>query len=286
MKKPTLEQLQSDFARVVQELTEIKSAIAQREEERAPYLKLQKNFNWRRADLNPLLYVDCRGLEKIRERLRQQGFVGPGEEIRNAYRHDYWIRDKTWGFKDFCDASFEAIENLLNDFAAPARELFRRERELEAEWRRLFPKMPVRISPDGLYGYLRVSSPPQVAGGSFDRQADSIRNYIQKKGFKGELSLFADVASAFTGAYLQANFGQFLRMVKEGKISNADLFVEAEDRFSRMGVEITEQIIEDLRSGGVVLHFTGEEEFDKEMWEAFEKHRRAIYDLVSGLNRA
>jgi excisionase family DNA binding protein len=81
-----------------------------------------------------------------------------------------------------------------------------------------------------------VSAGAQVKGDGFRRQEEVIRNYCNENGFTGDLVLFRDVASAYTGEHLKKNLGRFIQGAKDRLLRGAHLFIEDMDRFSRLGV--------------------------------------------------
>jgi hypothetical protein len=132
------------------------------------------------------------------------------------------------------------------------RERLRQERKEERKKRWDFP-----ISPIGLYVYLRLSSPEQVKGGGFRRQRKVVTEYCEREGFcVPDIVFIEDVGSAFWGQYLKRKFGRFLEWAKQGKLgTNAHMFMEAGDRFSRMGPGATLSLIKSLLESGVTLYF-------------------------------
>jgi Resolvase, N terminal domain len=132
------------------------------------------------------------------------------------------------------------------------KERLRQERKEERKKRWDFP-----ISPSGLCGYLRLSSPEQLKGGGFWRQRKVVTEYCEREGFVVQDIVFIeDVGSAFWGQYLKRKFGRFLEWAKQGKLgTNAHMFMEADDRFSRLESGETLSLIKSLLESGVTLHF-------------------------------
>jgi DNA invertase Pin-like site-specific DNA recombinase len=87
------------------------------------------------------------------------------------------------------------------------------------------------------YSYLRFSTPDQMKGDSYQRQAEAARNYAEQNGLDLDDALtFRDLGvSAFRGAnVIDGALGQFIEAVDTGRVQRGSyLLIENLDRLSR-----------------------------------------------------
>jgi len=131
----------------------------------------------------------------------------------------------------------------------------------EAQARARIDNFP--ISPAGLYGYLRVSSPPQITGTGLDRQRQTITEYAVRKDFDANaIVFFEDVASTFHEQHINKNFGLFLTIMRLRRLGpNPHLFFESTDRFTRSTSNLMLNVEAELNENNITMHFVHEDEF-------------------------
>lgn len=107
------------------------------------------------------------------------------------------------------------------------------------------------------YSYLRFSTPEQMQGDSFRRQAALADDYARRHGLSLDKELtFRDLGvSAFRGRNAETGrLGDFLRAVDDGLVpEGAYLLVESLDRISRQAARKAFRILEDIADRGVVV---------------------------------
>lgn len=113
-----------------------------------------------------------------------------------------------------------------------------------------------------LRGYVRLSTDEQDLGGGRSRQLISHTAYAQAKGyelvttFEGEP--FEDVGfSGLTGAHIaEGKFGRYLQAVRDGKIKDEVLGIEAFDRFGRQHFMTANRYFSEIIEKGVPVAIT------------------------------
>jgi DNA invertase Pin-like site-specific DNA recombinase len=107
------------------------------------------------------------------------------------------------------------------------------------------------------YSYLRFSTPEQMRGDSFRRQADLARHYALQKGLELDQGLtFHDLGvSAFRGKNAETGrLGEFLEAVKAGLVSlGSYLLVESLDRISRQSARKALNVLNNIVDEGITV---------------------------------
>ena len=106
--------------------------------------------------------------------------------------------------------------------------------------------------------YIRFSSDGQADGSSIERQSEIITLYAQRNTLEITETFIDDGYSASKGHHLsRGQLGRILCDIDAGRYHGFALVVEKMDRFSRLGIEETRQLIRRLIKGGVELHLAG-----------------------------
>ena len=108
-------------------------------------------------------------------------------------------------------------------------------------------------------GYIRYSSEDQGDGDSIGRQTANIESYCQRNGLTLVDALIDKGLSASKGHHIsKGKLGRFLDEADSGKFRGYALVVEELDRLSRLGISLTDAIIERILAAGLVIHITQE----------------------------
>jgi DNA invertase Pin-like site-specific DNA recombinase len=108
-------------------------------------------------------------------------------------------------------------------------------------------------------GYIRFSSDEQGNGDSIGRQTSNIQSYCQRNALALEKTLTDDGYSASKGHHItRGKLGKFLKEADSGKYRGFALVVEELDRLSRLGISLTDALIERILKAGLVIHVTQE----------------------------
>ena len=106
--------------------------------------------------------------------------------------------------------------------------------------------------------YIRWSSDDQAEGSSIERQTEIITLHAGRHQLHIVENFIDDGFSASTGRHLShGKLGKILRDVDSGNYRGFALIVEKMDRFSRLGIEETRQLMRRLIKNGVTLHLAG-----------------------------
>ncbi len=102
------------------------------------------------------------------------------------------------------------------------------------------------------YSYLRFSTPEQIKGDSQTRQLEGTRGYCKEHNLT-LVEEYQDLGlSAFKGAHRQGALGDFLDILKSGRIDKGSyLIVESLDRLSREGIKVALTQFLDILNNGV-----------------------------------
>jgi DNA invertase Pin-like site-specific DNA recombinase len=106
------------------------------------------------------------------------------------------------------------------------------------------------------YSYLRCSTPEQLRGDSFRRQAEGSARYAAENGLilDDTLDLNDRGISAFKGANRDASLGRFLAAVEEGRVAKGSyLLVESLDRLSRQTARKALRTLEEIVEAGITV---------------------------------
>ena len=106
------------------------------------------------------------------------------------------------------------------------------------------------------YSYLRCSTPEQLRGDSFRRQAEASVRYAAENGLQldNTLDLNDGGISAFRGANRDAGLGRFLRAVESGIVPQGSyLLVESLDRLSRQTARKALRTLEEIVEAGITV---------------------------------
>jgi DNA invertase Pin-like site-specific DNA recombinase len=106
--------------------------------------------------------------------------------------------------------------------------------------------------------YIRWSSDEQAEGSSIERQTEIITLHADRHQLQIVETFIDDGFSASTGRHLShGQLGKILCAVDAGKFRGYALIVEKMDRFSRLDLDETDQLMRRLIRDGVELHLAG-----------------------------
>jgi DNA invertase Pin-like site-specific DNA recombinase len=105
-------------------------------------------------------------------------------------------------------------------------------------------------------GYIRFSSDDQADGSSIERQEGNIKRYAERNGFKLGETLIDDGYSASKGEHISKGKLGRVFFANLPKYKGHALIVEELDRFSRLGVRKTQELLYRLLDSGIELHLT------------------------------
>jgi Resolvase, N terminal domain len=106
--------------------------------------------------------------------------------------------------------------------------------------------------------YIRWSSDEQAEGSSIERQTEIITVHAGRHPLHIVETFVDDGFSASTGRHIShGKLGEILRDVDSGKLRGYALIIEKMDRFSRLDIDETTQLVRRLIQGGVELHLAG-----------------------------
>lgn len=108
--------------------------------------------------------------------------------------------------------------------------------------------------------YVRYSTITQKDGDSYGRQTNPLEIFEQREGVKITEIVTDDGVSAYTGRNVtHGNFGQILEKIRSGGLGEGDFIVaESIDRISRMTLQETTSMLNEILNAGIAIHTTND----------------------------